>query len=78
MHHRSRRERRGPTESGVHSGPSSRPEQSPLPTLAGFIFIARNVASHDGPLSTCAFGRSRTPVADGRLIVALTLKFGII
>ena len=34
---------------------SSRPEQSPLPTLAGFVFVAENVASHDGPLSTvCA------------------------
>jgi hypothetical protein len=31
---------------------SSRREQSPLPTLAGFECIAEDVASHDGSLST--------------------------
>ena len=31
---------------------SSRREQSPLPTLAGFEFITEDVASHDGSLST--------------------------
>jgi hypothetical protein len=34
------------------SDASSRREQSPLPTLAGFVFVAENIASHDGPLST--------------------------
>ena len=39
----------------AHRGASSRSEQSALPTLAGFVFVAENVASHDGPLSTaCA------------------------
>jgi hypothetical protein len=34
-------------------GASARP--APLPTRAGLIFVAENVASHDGPLSTiCA------------------------
>jgi hypothetical protein len=36
----------------VRSSASSRPKQSPLPTRAGFVFVAENVASHDGPLST--------------------------
>src|SRR5271166_1256598 len=40
------------TKSSVCSGASSRREQSPLPTLAGFEFIAEDIASHDGSLST--------------------------
>ena len=40
------------TKSRARSGASSRREQSPLPTLAGFEFIAEDVASHDGSLST--------------------------
>jgi hypothetical protein len=43
------------TNCTVRSGTSSRLEQSPLPTLAGFVFAAENTASHDGPLATvCA------------------------
>jgi hypothetical protein len=38
-------------KSSVRNPASPRPEQSPLPTLAGFVFVAENVASHDGPLS---------------------------
>jgi hypothetical protein len=46
---------RSPIKSGMRSAASSRPEQSPLPTVTGFVFVAENVASHDGPLSTvCA------------------------
>jgi hypothetical protein len=42
-------------KSSVRSGASSRRQQSPLRTLARLVFIAENVASHDGPLSTvCA------------------------
>jgi len=42
-------------KSSVRGRASSRPEQSPFPTLAGFVFVAENVASHDGSLSTvCA------------------------
>ena len=33
-------------------GPSARREQSPLPALAGFEFIAEDIATHDGSLST--------------------------
>jgi hypothetical protein len=39
-------------KSSVRSSASSGRDQSPLPTLAGLVFIAENVASHDGPLST--------------------------
>jgi hypothetical protein len=41
---------------------SSRPEQSPLPTGAGFVFVAENVASHNGALSTV--GAQRQAVFD--------------
>jgi hypothetical protein len=40
------------TKSSGYSGMSSRREQPPLPSLAGFEFIAEDVASHDGSLST--------------------------
>jgi hypothetical protein len=49
-------------KSSVRSNASSRPEQSPLPMLAGFVFVAENVASHDGPLSTV--GAQREGVFD--------------
>jgi hypothetical protein len=39
-------------KSSVRSGASSRREQPSLPTLAGFEFVAEDVASHDGSLST--------------------------
>ena len=41
------------TKINGHSGMSSHREQPPLPTLAGFEFIAKDVASHDGSLATC-------------------------
>ena len=40
------------TKSSVRSGVSSRREQPPLPVLAGFEFIAKDVPSDDGSLST--------------------------
>jgi hypothetical protein len=52
------------TKIGVRSDDSSRPEQSPLPTLAGFAFIDENVASHDGPLSTFGARRETAGVSD--------------
>jgi len=40
------------TKSSAVSGASSHREQPPLPTPAGFEFVAEHVASHDGSLST--------------------------
>ena len=44
------RVRGGKVPKAARSGASSRREQSPLPTLAGFELIAEDVASHDGSL----------------------------
>jgi len=41
-----------PQEQRGSGASSSRREQPPLPTLAGFEFIAEDVASYDGSLST--------------------------
>src|SRR5271165_3649357 len=43
---------RGSTTNTGRGGASERREYSPLPALAGFEFIADDIATHDGSLST--------------------------
>ena len=54
------------TNCTVCSSASSRPKHSPLPTLAGFVFIGENIASHYGPFSSFSGQHETAGISDNR------------